>query len=102
MPFSLSGSGMGCALIEITLDKPDQGVDRLVGLFAFSAQMQHGSLRRLGGHHLDDTLGVEPWAFRRQGYLNLRRKALGELGELHRWAGMEADLVGDHHMGFCI
>ena len=62
------------------------------------AQEQRRALGRLGRHHLDDGLGVDPRTFRADSAIDLRRKSLGELGELHRGPRVEPDLVGDENL----
>ena len=60
-------------------DQRDQRVDGASASSPLGAEMQHGALRRLGGHHLDDALGVDPRPVGRERDLHAAAKVLASL-----------------------
>src|ERR1043166_590385 len=87
-------------LIEVTFDQPDQRIDGGGSVRTMGAEMNRRALAELQPHHADDALGIDPIdeAFAPQ--MDGRGESLGELGQLHRWAGMEPDTVGDEGGAF--
>ncbi len=76
----------------------NEGGKRLHGRFrigALGAKVDRRVFRRLHRHHLDDALGIHPRAGWRKAEIDLRGKALRELCQLDRGAGVKTDLVSD-------
>src|SRR5688572_9494453 len=83
------------AFVEVAAHQIDQGLHRLRRVAAVGAEMQGRALGCLERHHLHDALGIDPRAAFAEAELDLAGEGLGELGELHGRARMQADLMRD-------